>query len=419
MRKNRISFPEAEDCPCGSSKIYGACCKPKGIRFERDGRGGITRVVAIPDELAVELAAMEERFRAIYGRKPGKGDKVLFEQYLSLGDEHWREMRRVGEQAGIRPQVIFCSQRTGYIIVQGQEHLFTDMALAEWEQASAEYDAIVDDGIDPFAFLDFKDRAEYETFNALKELLDATIILFGSLIDRNQRKLDGVEKFVILYYVSRAFNALKLLRFVCSDRPARDAVGLSRPVYECLLRIRFVHTTSDAAETFLKQAEVGRGSVRYKTDSQGNVKRGWLIDVKTGREYRSRFNFKEMAEAPGDVSDTTLYDEVYPLLSSVTHADLSDLSLFFSESDGYFHQGHAENVVEAPLIAVVLSTMLLGELSRSPKFGRLSRRDAAYFSRETAKRLLDLEQGGINLLSALSECKRRLQAIGSGARDPN
>ncbi len=138
------------------------------------------------------------------------------------------------------------------------------------------------------------------------------------------------------------------------------------------------------------------------------MNRGWIVDRSTGKEYRSRFNFKEMAEAPGDPYDIVLYDELYTFLSSVTHIDLSDMSLYFSEEDGYFHQGHTANVVEAPFVAVMLCAMLFSELSNSPQLSALSRRDAAFFSKRASKKLLGIEGSP---LAALPECKRRLQAI--------
>ncbi len=339
----------------------------------------------IPDELANALTEAEERFHGIFGRKPGSGDKIYFEQYLLSHGEHEREMRRTGERANVSPRVLYCTQRTGYVISESRKHLFPETFLAEWEQAAIEYDTLVEECIDPFIFLDFESPSEYELFIGTKKILDDSIIILGSLIDKNQIKLDSTEKFVILYYVSRAFNSLKVLRGICNERPTRDAVGLTRPVYECLLRVRFIHSKPGAAETFLKQAQAGT---------------------------RSRLNFKEMAKASGDVSDVTLYDELYPFLSSITHADLSDMTLFFSESDGYFHQGHADNVIEPILIAIILSIFLLTELSYSPILNRLSRRDATFFCKQTAGKLLKFEKDwAIKLMPALPECRHRIEIL--------
>lgn len=339
----------------------------------------------MPDELVNALTAARERFYGIFGRKPGVSDKVCFEQYLLAQGEHWREIRRAGERANVSAQVLYCSQRTGYIIGNDGKHKFSETALAEWNQAAVEYDALIEEGIDPFAFLDFESQAEYELFVGAKNLLDDLIVLLGSIIDKNQRKLESIEKFVILYYVSRAFNSLKVLRGICAERPTRDAVGLSRPVYECLLRVRFINSKPGAAEIFLKQAQTGS---------------------------RTRVNFKEMAKASEDVCDVTLYDELYPFLSSITHVDLSDMTLFFSESDGFFHQGHADNVSEPILIAITLSLLLLAELRHSLMLNRLSRRDATFFCKQTARKLLEFEKNkAIKHLSALPECRRRVETL--------
>lgn len=260
MSKTATAYPERADCPCGSGRSYRVCCKRKGIDFRKGRRGEIFRVCAIPEPLKAELAASDERFRALYGRKPSKHDKIIFEQYLSLGDEYWREMRKAAESARIPAKLVFCSQRTGYMVSEGREHLFPDTALEEWAWACAEYDALVADGIDPFAYLDFKDRAEYDAFKEVTKLLDDSVVILGSLIDKSQGKISTAGKFVTLYYTSRAFNSLKLLRVICADRAIRDAVGLSRPIYECMLRVRFIDAKPNAAEAFLKQAEIATGA---------------------------------------------------------------------------------------------------------------------------------------------------------------
>ncbi len=101
-----------------------------------------------------------------------------------------------------------------------------------------------------------------------------------------------------------------------------------------------------------------------------------------------------------------------PFLSSITHVDLSDMTLFFSESDGFFHQGHADNVSELILIAITLSILLLAELRQSPMLSRLSRRDATFFCAQTARKLLKFEKNSaVNLLAEFPECRRRIETL--------
>ena len=87
-----------ELCPCESGLSYGACCNRKGIEYHVNRRGEIVTRVPISAELQDRLEEAEERFRAIFGRSMGRGDLILFDQFLQGEEDRWQLIRRIARR---------------------------------------------------------------------------------------------------------------------------------------------------------------------------------------------------------------------------------------------------------------------------------------------------------------------------------
>jgi hypothetical protein len=372
--------------------------------------------VPIPPELVEQLKDTERRFKATFGRKPGKKDKVFFEQYLHQEDEFWSEVRKTGIDAGIDGRLLYASQRTERFLSDKNIHLLDQEELDEWDDACAEYDALVESGIDPFTALDFHSPDEYEVHEALMAAIDEAIISIGSFIDKNQAESGKkLKSFFGLYFSARAFNCTKLVKKVLEQSPSRDVIGVVRTVYECALRIRYVAAKEGAADAFLAQASVGMDHITQKTSADGKAKQGWITDLKTGMEFRSRFTFKEMAESSGRQIDSIVHDELYPFLSGVTHADVSDFHAYFSAEEGFFEPAHRYKTPEVPLLMVAISALLMAELRSIPEYSGQSRRDVSYVARKHARLLCSISQrfAELKVFGGMPGLSNRLKELGA------
>jgi hypothetical protein len=127
----------------------------------------MAKTVPLSPEVSDQIREADKRFRALFGRRPGRGDKLLFEQYLSQGDELWSEVRQVGKEAGIDERFLYATQRTDLFLSDRNIDLVSAQDLEEWDAACAEYDELKELGVDPFNALDFASPEEYELFKGL------------------------------------------------------------------------------------------------------------------------------------------------------------------------------------------------------------------------------------------------------------
>jgi hypothetical protein len=257
--------------------------------------------------------------------------------------------------------------------------------LEEWDAACAEYDELKELGVDPFNALDFASPEEYELFTELMHVIDEAIIGLGGVIDKNQPKGGrDLQSFLALYYAARAFHCVKLTKNILDRFPSRDAIGIVRTVYECILRARFAFSGNYAAETLIAQASSGSGHILQKIGVGGKVNRGWIVDKRSGKEFRAHTRFSDMAGSSGSKVDASIHEELYPFLCGVAHADLADFHMYFSPEEGFFAQRHKGRNPETPLLVVAISILLMAELSRVPGLTQRSRRDALFIARKHA-----------------------------------
>jgi hypothetical protein len=95
------------------------------------------------DVLARQLLAFKEKF----GRDPGPSDPIFFDpdadapHPIDPGKVH-REVRDLMARAGIHPEIIYATEKTGRIVTCEKIKHLTPEEVAEWEAAVDEYHRI-------------------------------------------------------------------------------------------------------------------------------------------------------------------------------------------------------------------------------------------------------------------------------------
>src|SRR5437868_10221760 len=110
------------------------------------------------------LKKQEQEFVEIFGRKTGKKDLVLFDQFLAGFDETDEIMERLSKQVGVPEQVVFATRRTGFIVGKHSKKLMSDVDYEEWETAIDEYFKLKESGHDPFYIFTYLTPNEFEKF---------------------------------------------------------------------------------------------------------------------------------------------------------------------------------------------------------------------------------------------------------------
>jgi len=122
-----------------SRKSKGNSRRRKNYRLENRG-GQLVKRIQIPSELADELRAQMERFRAKFGREPGPTDPVFFDpdadepRPLNI-DAAFDELAAIAGEVGVSPQLIYAMKKTGRIVTENNKQFLTPAELKEWNDA--------------------------------------------------------------------------------------------------------------------------------------------------------------------------------------------------------------------------------------------------------------------------------------------
>jgi hypothetical protein len=126
-----------EPCPCGSGKKYKNCCFKKGIEYERDEAGTVSRLVQLDDEQKKIIEEQRKKFVEKFGREPGPHDEIFFDMPPA---EHLEAiLAEAMKQTGVDPAAIYAFEKTGFMLSRENQHLMSDGDLAEWDAAVDEY----------------------------------------------------------------------------------------------------------------------------------------------------------------------------------------------------------------------------------------------------------------------------------------
>ena len=104
--KSFIEYEDAELCPCGSQKTYGACCKAKSIVWGYDESGILVKQIAISDETKEKLRSEEQVFKQYYGREPNENDFVFSFTPIYQDEVLFKAMKAM-KLSGIPPEDIY------------------------------------------------------------------------------------------------------------------------------------------------------------------------------------------------------------------------------------------------------------------------------------------------------------------------
>jgi len=126
-----------------SRKSKGNSRRKKNYTLENRG-GQLVKRIQIPSELADELRAQMERFRAKFGREPGPTDPVFFDpdadepRPLNI-DAAFDELAAIAGEVGVSPQLIYAMKKTGRMVTENNKQFLTPAELKEWNDAIEEY----------------------------------------------------------------------------------------------------------------------------------------------------------------------------------------------------------------------------------------------------------------------------------------
>lgn len=335
-RKEAVEVSANADCPCGSGKKYGRCCKRRKFSWAQYPDGTLAKSIPISDELGIILKSQEAEFIETFGRKPRKGDPVFFQTFYISNKDLERETLKAMKAASTPPPLVYAYRKTGRIVTTGNKSLLTPRELEEWQDAIDEYYAAVEIGqkIDLF-----NEDDEFTGF--LKDAIRKNQIVGGSFIDKHfnnyQNRNGSVAEIetIVGFATTNFVRCLKSIYVLIEENAAFDAYHLLRSMYENYLTAKYTYANPNACKAFSAQIGVFAGTHKFAESSRGVPRQSEIIELKTGEKISvpSRWH---MATALGAM-DVNLYNSMYRTLSSYAHSEITTIRHFISER-GYDYQ---------------------------------------------------------------------------------
>jgi Family of unknown function (DUF5677) len=317
MKHLKDEIDPSEPCPCESGRNYSACCKKRKLKWERDKRGNLHKVIPISDECIAALEEVKVYFKAFFGRNPRKNDPLFPMKYFTSEADMKRETLHILRQTNIRPELIYAYLQTGRVVVDPQK--LSTRESAEYHNAIQEFREQVNAGTPIEDLIDPETPAKF-----LHLALRDVQIIGGYYIEqyinsgfskRHARRLNA--EFVVSFTFVSFIKCLRTILVLLDNGISYDANYLVRSLYESYLKVRFVYDDPSRAEPFMDQINVMANI--HESDPQGST---------TKRVHRNPFRWETMAKQLGE---TALYETLYRPLCSLSHAQITESRFFISD----------------------------------------------------------------------------------------
>ena len=126
-----------QPCPCESGKKHKKCCWNKEFDWAQDEAGEIFKQIPISTPLMKVMKARRQRFIEEHGREPYPDEPVFPD--MPHPERFEADMVEMLKRAGVRPEMVYATEKTGRIVTVDNYEFLTDAEQQEWEDAIDDY----------------------------------------------------------------------------------------------------------------------------------------------------------------------------------------------------------------------------------------------------------------------------------------
>src|SRR5581483_801118 len=381
IKKDSWEVAADDFCPCESGAVYGKCCKKKKFKWTTDKRGRIYKTIQMAPETREVFKHALQRFKEIFGRKPGGNDRIFPDAYLITSVDYNRNVGQAMHAANIRPELIYASQKTGRLVTDVNVKLLTNAELKEWNDAIDEY-------FEKFGSGTLQSPQDKHAL-ALVAQIDHVIIAMAIFIDKEldswsrSKTPASATEFFVHFCFAKAIAAIRAVKCLIESDIGNECLPLARSLHDTYLHCVFARISpSERGELAFALAGTKIGTHEFLPTKKGRDPR-ILVEAKSGKQIPVRTSRYVAAQSPHP-EDIELYDTLYAFLSEYTHPNLASFSSY-SGSDYEIHS-HA-NLINAVVYTLFFSVLILDEASKSPRVRGRLKRDVKYV-RDATKSLV-------------------------------
>jgi hypothetical protein len=308
------------------------------------------------------LKENKREFEETFGRKPRANDAVFFQKYYSSKKDFERETIKAMEGAGAAPSVVYAYRKTGFIITERNFKKLTPQEQEEWNEAIDEFYGRLEDGEDKEVILGGDGLKEF-----MQDAIRRNQVVAGSFVEKHfnrYRRKPGSDRDVDLVAAFATTNftrGLKSIHILLENDVGFDAYHLLRVLYENYLVLKYVYEHPQEVVVFAAQLGTLLGTHVFATSKTGAPIQSQIVETSTGSKVNVPSRWA-MATALGAL-DQQLYNEIYRLLSSYTHSEITNVRHFLSDSG--FDYLNPDFTFDVLVICHLLSLLFFACLKRN------------------------------------------------------
>lgn len=382
-------------CPCGSGEKFKHCCNGKAFTFTAENEDTYSLNMPMNRRMREIVERRREEFRRHFERDPGPGVPLFLAKYLYSEQDMERETVAAMTAANIDPAFIYAYKKTGYIQSESHLHRYTGAAIAEWDEAIAEFDhhgGEPDEGPEAHLF--------DKTLKSLANEFESFIYALGlandnyfntDLVSQNAEEQDAVLSSTQYQALcaSRVHRTLRTVMLLEEKRLSEDMLKLARSIYESYLHMVVVQTNPNSLETLVDSVVgIRRGTHAYKKRKNGGEDKRVIVELASGREVPAQISAFKMAESSPFSEDVEFFDFFYSTTSELIHPTVFAL-------DGYISSHGLDPVKphmheEAIVFTACVSAMVVDWIARMRRCPDQVATDCRTVVRRSKEKLLTL-----------------------------
>ncbi len=311
-----------------------------------------------------------QRFKEIFGRKPGSTDRVFPDAYLMTKVDYNRDLGQVMHAANIPPEKIYAAQKTERLIADVK--LSTKAELEEWNAAIEEY-------FEKFASGTLQSPRDKHAL-ALVAQIDHVVIAMAIFIDKEldiwsrSKTPASTTEFFVHFCFTKAVAAIRAVKCLLDSYIGNECLPLARSLHDTYLHCVFARIApGESGELALALAGTKIGTHEFLPTKKGRDPRT-LVEAESEKHIPVRTSRYMAAQSPYP-EDLKLYDTLYAFLSEYTHPHLASFPSYSGRNDGI--HSHA-NLINALVYTLFFSALILDEALKSPRAPARLKRDLKY-----------------------------------------
>lgn len=364
-------------CPCGSGKKYKDCCEKKELKWVYQN-GKIIKSLPMNNVLSDSIKDLSRRFTKIFGRKPYNYEKLF--KMLGIIEGSYEKLFSKMTDLNLPLAQQYATIKTGMFLSEFNYEQFSDLDLDEWNEAIEEFEIKNSlkeyNGKSIFEAIketNFKLKTLGEKIGNVEMMMNIYLNTFTENYKNLNLTIENQKDFSIVCARKIIIDA-NILLSAFNHKSIEEVTNITRIIFEDLIQTAVLLKEKDLfEEKIIPLTLFEKGVLEYKKNAEGKSSKNILIDPKTGKEYKTKINIKDLSLKSKNYQN--FYDNLFDGMSSFIHLNINKIPRYFNIPNPLTE---VQEYKTTSLLGLFLLNQCIYEIKSNLKLDRLLLRDMEY-----------------------------------------